>query len=142
PGGYWAVLTHPNTDDHLLREAFGDVHMLSHLVGAANRADIRKLHEIEEAKTALEEKLARQQAQLRDGIVAREAKIAELNAAIAAMAEKQSRAASAESTPAEIAVLHGVVADLRRLLDHEMARRQRAETRNDELTLAAQKADR
>jgi hypothetical protein len=141
PGGYWAVLTHPKTDDVLLREAFGDVHMLSHLVGAANRADIRKLHALEEEKAALDEKLARQQTQLRDGIVAREAKIAELNGAIANLAKQQSRPAAA-SGPAEIAVLHGVIADLRKLLDREVARRQRAETRNEELTLAAQKADR
>jgi hypothetical protein len=142
PGGYWAVLTHPKTDDVLLREAFGDVHMLSHLVGAANRADIRRLHALEEEKTALEEKLARQQTQLRDGIMARDAKLAEVNAAIAAMAEKQSRPAMGVSSPAEPAVLHGVVADLRKLLDREVARRRRAETRNDELTLATQKADR
>ena len=141
PGGYWAVLTHPKTDDVLLREAFGDVHMLSHLVGAANRADIRKLHELEEEKAALEEKLGRQQAQLRDGIVAREAKIRELNATIAAMVAPSSQPVS-DSNPAEIAVLHGVVADLRKLLDREVARRQRAEARNEELTLAAQKADR
>ena len=142
PGGYWAVLTHPRTDDHLLREAFGDVHMLSHLVGAANRADIRKLHALEEEKAALEGKLARQQTQLRDGIVAREAKIAELSAAIATMIEHQSRPAAAASSPAELAVLQGVVADLRKLLDREVARRQRAEARNEELTLAAQKAER
>ena len=43
PGGYWAALTHPATNDALIREIFGEVHMLSHLVGAANRADIRRL---------------------------------------------------------------------------------------------------
>jgi len=105
------------------------------------RADIRKLHELEEEKATLEEKLGRQQAQLRDGIVAREAKIRELNATIATMVAPSSQPAS-DSNPAEIAVLHGVVADLRKLLDREVARRQRAEARNEELTLAAQKADR
>jgi hypothetical protein len=141
PGGYWAVLTHPKTDDVLLREAFGDVHMLSHLVGAANRADIRKLHELEEEKAALEEKLTRQQAQLRDGIVAREGKIRELNDTIAAMAAQQSEPAG-ETSPPEIAVLHGVVSDLRKLLDREVARRQRAEARNEELMQGGQKAER
>jgi hypothetical protein len=42
PGAYWAALTHPATNDGLLREIFANVHMLSHLVGAANRADIRR----------------------------------------------------------------------------------------------------
>ena len=43
PGAYWALLTHPATTQELRQSAFGDVHMLSHLVGAANRADIRRL---------------------------------------------------------------------------------------------------
>ena len=48
PGAYWAALSHPATNDVLLREIFADVHMLSHLVGAANRADIRRLRQLED----------------------------------------------------------------------------------------------
>ncbi len=33
PGAYWAVLTHPTSSDKLTRRVFGDVHILSHLVG-------------------------------------------------------------------------------------------------------------
>ncbi|WP_029897964.1 DUF2325 domain-containing protein [Desulfohalovibrio reitneri] len=47
PGPFWAVATHPATGPELLGEVFGEVHMLSHLVGAANRADIRKLTDLE-----------------------------------------------------------------------------------------------
>ena len=47
PGAYWALLTHWATTDALIKVAFGDVHMLSHLVGAANRADIRRLAALE-----------------------------------------------------------------------------------------------
>ena len=43
PGGYWALLTHPCCSKRLVIRAFGEVHMLSHLVGASNRADIRRL---------------------------------------------------------------------------------------------------
>lgn len=46
PGAYWALVTHWATDGLLSKRAFGDVHMLSHLVGAANRADIRRLNEL------------------------------------------------------------------------------------------------
>jgi hypothetical protein len=52
PGAYWAALSHPATNDVLLREIFADVHMLSHLVGAANRADIRRLRQLEEGERA------------------------------------------------------------------------------------------
>ena len=55
PGGYWAVLTHPRSTEDLVRRVFGEVHMLSHLVGAANRADIRRLRELEAENAALQE---------------------------------------------------------------------------------------
>jgi hypothetical protein len=42
PGAYWALLTHPAVSEELMAVAFGDVHML-HLVGAAQRPDIRRL---------------------------------------------------------------------------------------------------
>jgi hypothetical protein len=48
PSAYWAVLTHPATTHELVKRVFGEVHMLSHLVGAANRADIRRLRQLEE----------------------------------------------------------------------------------------------
>jgi hypothetical protein len=38
PGAYWALLTHPAKTQELRQSAFGDIHMLSHLVGAANRS--------------------------------------------------------------------------------------------------------
>jgi hypothetical protein len=50
PGAYWAALSHPATNDALVREIFSEVHMLSHLVGAANRADIRRLRRLEAEK--------------------------------------------------------------------------------------------
>lgn len=78
PGGYWAVLTHPLASDALKKRVFGEVHMLSHLVGAANRADIRRLAQLEEETNALKAKIERQEAKLRDAIVARDAKISEL----------------------------------------------------------------
>jgi hypothetical protein len=82
PGAYWAALTHPATNDALVRNVFSEVHMLSHLVGAANRADIRRLRQLEAENAALQAKVQRQQAQLRDAIVAREATIRELRHAL------------------------------------------------------------
>lgn len=46
-GAYWAVLTHPLTNHALVQDAFGEVHMLSHLVGRSLRADLRRLAELE-----------------------------------------------------------------------------------------------
>jgi hypothetical protein len=82
PGAYWAILTHPLATDELVRHVFGEVHMLSHLVGAANRADIRRLRELEIETAALRDKVARQQRQLRDAVVSRDATIANLTEAL------------------------------------------------------------
>jgi hypothetical protein len=78
PGAYWAVLSHPIATDAVVKKAFRDVHMLSHLVGAANRADIRRLRQLEDQNGALIEKLNRQQQQLRDGFTSRDATIRRL----------------------------------------------------------------
>lgn len=61
PPAYWAVMTHPYATIALRQAAFGEVHMLSHLVGAANRADIRRLVALEEDNAALREKIEHQQ---------------------------------------------------------------------------------
>jgi Uncharacterized protein conserved in bacteria (DUF2325) len=66
PGGYWAVLTHPATDRALVEEAFGQVHMLSHMVGSSNRIDIVRLRTLERELAERDEKITRQEARLSD----------------------------------------------------------------------------
>lgn len=58
PGPYWALMTHPRTTPALMMRAFGEVHMLSHLAGATNRADIRRLRALEAERQELTEQLA------------------------------------------------------------------------------------
>lgn len=64
PGAYWATMTHPAVDGDLAREAFCEVHMLSHLVGMSNRADIARLKKLESELNTAGDKLARQQTQI------------------------------------------------------------------------------
>ena len=47
PGPYWAALSHPMIDYEVTIKIYSDVHMLSHLVGSSNRADIARLSELE-----------------------------------------------------------------------------------------------
>jgi hypothetical protein len=63
PGPYWAILSHPATSEELGEQMFADVHMLSHLVGASNRANIYKIQEVEEQIVNLDQKFNRQQRQ-------------------------------------------------------------------------------
>jgi hypothetical protein len=87
PGAYWAVLTHRRTTAELRQRVFGDVHMLSHLVGAANRADIRRLVALERENEELREQLEDRQSRLSALLNERERWIAErdeLNGLLAA----------------------------------------------------------
>ncbi|CAE6761954.1 hypothetical protein R75465_03193 [Paraburkholderia aspalathi] len=83
PPAYWALMTHPCATLHVRQKAFGELHMLSHLVGAANRADIRRLVALEAENAELKEKVERQQSRLQELSTQRDAAIAALNEQIA-----------------------------------------------------------
>ena len=78
-------MTHPLASEALMVDAFGDVHMLSHLLGASNRADIRRLNALEKEREALSEELAGTRRQL----AAKDADVRRLAVAL----EDESRAA-------------------------------------------------
>jgi hypothetical protein len=138
PGSYWAVLTHPLATEELVKQAFGDVHMLSHLVGAANRADIRRLRELEQQNAVLADKIERQQRRLQEGFVARDRTIQRLNEMLAASDRAESPPAA---TPNAEEAADGALRDLDRRLAREIARRERSEARASQLAAALQKSD-
>jgi hypothetical protein len=119
PGAYWATLTHPLTNQTIIREAFGEVHMLSHLVGSANRADIRRLCQLEAEKADLETKVERQQQALHQAVVVRDGQIRELRQALA---DRIVSDATTQVT-ADTAPLQGLIADRERRLAAETRRR-------------------
>lgn len=134
PGAYWAVLTHPDVGHTGLRKAFGDVHMLSHLVGAANRADIRRLTALEEENAALLAKVERQQGRLHEAVTVRDATIRRLSA----LATRQVNAAAEPDDDDALAGFRHLVAHLEARLTRETSRRERLEGRVAEASEAAQ----
>jgi hypothetical protein len=130
PGAYWAVLTHPATTHELVKRVFGEVHMLSHLVGAANRADIRRLRQLEEDNAALAARIERQQRQLRDGFTARDETIRRLTDALARSAGERIGAA----TNADTKALADALAERDKRLSEEVARRIALARRVDKLS--------
>jgi hypothetical protein len=132
PGAYCAALTHPATDDALVKEIFAEVHMLSHLVGAANRADVRRLRQLEAENADLHAKVARQQQQLRDAVVSRDATIGQLTRAL-----EQHLANDRDESPEHVGDADGaawrtLAADLERRLSSAEARCARADSRFEE----------
>jgi hypothetical protein len=129
PGAYWAALTHPATTSALIRELFGEVHMLSHLVGAANRADIRRLNELEGERAELQAKLQRQQNQLRDAVTARDATIRDLNGLLSRKIADEAAPDESGDGGSERETLMRLVAHLERRVDAETGRRGAVEQR-------------
>jgi hypothetical protein len=126
PGPYWAVLSHPATTQTLLSEVFGEVHMLSHMVGAANRAHIQTLRALESRSATLEASLQEARDQYIASLAERDATIAELRHSLSV----QTLAATAQLARAEAGCDLGTrVADLERRFDLERNRRTAAERR-------------
>lgn len=128
PPAYWALMTHPASTMEVRQAAFGELHMLSHLVGAANRADLRRLVALEAQNAELQAKVERQQARLhemnRERDEARDAQAME-------RARLAARRASEDDTAlhAQIASLREALAARDARLALETSRREAAEQR-------------
>src|SRR5262249_10789943 len=57
-GAYWGAMSHPMCSSGLQWKFFGEIHMLSHLVGASRRSDLSRVHELEVTCADLDGKLA------------------------------------------------------------------------------------
>ena len=145
PGAYWAVLTHPAATEQIVKRVFGEVHMLSHLVGAANRADICRLRKLEEDNSALAATIERQQKQLRDGFTSRDETIRRLQEIVA---QKIQAEAAEDGANEQAKAASDALADREKRLREEVARRERGERQlgtlaaeHDEMTRRLQTAE-
>jgi hypothetical protein len=127
PGAYRTALTHPAANDALVREVFSEVHMLSHLVGSANRADIRRLRQLEAEKTELDAKVARQQQQLHDAIVSRDATIRELRRTLEERLPRDGESGAERPAASNGQVWQTLAGDLKRRRATAETRRERTE---------------
>jgi hypothetical protein len=127
PPAYWALMAHPQTTMPVRQAAFGDLHMLSHLVGAANRADIRRLVALEEENTALRAKVDRQQNRLQEMSAQRDAATQVLSARTARLAMQAPSDAS--DLRAEVRMLREALAARDERLALHTNRREVAEQR-------------
>src|SRR5262245_51511599 len=57
-GAYWGAMSHPLCTHELQWRLFGEIHMLSHLLGAARGEVLCRAHELEKACASLDVKLA------------------------------------------------------------------------------------
>lgn len=123
PGAYWALMTHAQATPALRKQAFGDVHMLSHLVGAANRADIRRLQSLAQRNAELSEQNERLQERLQGLAQERQGLVEQLAAQALALGQRPQPAPSADA-----AALQAELAARDQALAHQTGRREAAES--------------
>ncbi|ALN75566.1 DUF2325 domain-containing protein [Aureimonas sp. AU20] len=141
PGAYWATLTHPMTDDLLVREAFGEVHMLSHLVGTSNRLDLARLRRLEETLAEREDTIARQQARLQEKVAEierRDHRIGELEALTKVLPTEPAKPAPDERNRLDLLRRADVAEERCARLETELAAAQAAQTRTERALSAAE----
>jgi hypothetical protein len=76
PGGFWALVTRPLYDPGLTNRAYEDIHMLSHQIGAGQRADLKKLEDTRVALERLRKDATEQQHRHQQAIANRDRRLA------------------------------------------------------------------
>ncbi len=103
----WATMTHPRCDSELKARAFEEIHMLSHQIGAGQRADLKRLTQAEAELVQLRRDFDSAQHRHRHQLEARDQQLLELQKRLQDT-EQQRRefAASTAQLRNEISELH------------------------------------
>ncbi len=102
PGAYWAMQTHPALTPDLEYRAFGEVHMLSHIAGASNRADVKDLKVLREERAGMEATVAEEQALRYRQVSERDGRITDLEAQVRSLNGAWERVRELEGSLAEM----------------------------------------
>lgn len=135
PGAYWALVTHPYLGAELGELVFGEIHMMSHLAGAAFRGELRRQSEAERRVFELEAELERTQVGAARAFAERDRRIRVLTEQAAWASAERSRRAQAEAKlaafdhDAERLALRARLADAERELLRTVTRLEAAEAR-------------
>ena len=125
PGPFWALMSHPEAPQDLVREVYGEVHMLSHQVGAANRRDLSRLARLEERLAEQQAALDEQRATLRQAVAVWKGRCHQAMAELAVERGKR-QAAERERISLHQAIESSAVAAVRH--ERDVLRRQCDET--------------
>jgi hypothetical protein len=91
PGAYWALIGHPRLTSSVETRIFGDIHMMSHISGAAHRGDAREVVEARREKAEIARRLANVIGERNDELARLRAEIGRMSVEL-----REGRALSAE----------------------------------------------
>ena len=82
-GAFWAILTHPDSDDNTLTQVYGKVHMLSHLSGATARIDMKEFFNLEKYNESLEDLVKKSEIKAKTKLEKKERQLSKLKIQLA-----------------------------------------------------------
>lgn len=132
-GALWALLTCRAASDAQRLEAFRDIHMLSHQIGAGTRADLKALADERQALVELRASSAADRTRLEAGLAQRDEQISRLKrdeeARTGQITQLQAALEAARSAPQEAALARARqrVAELERTAQHQVGLAAQAE---------------
>ncbi|WP_024880512.1 DUF2325 domain-containing protein [Methylosinus sp. LW3] len=132
PGAYWALIGHPRLTPGVETRIFGDIHMMSHLSGAAHRGDAREVAEARREKAEIARRLASVIAERNDELTVLRDEIARLGAQLR---EARTLAAECESLRREVDILRAAERSDETLRELAALRLSHAELREDHARL-------
>jgi hypothetical protein len=132
PGAYWALIGHPRLTPGVETRIFGDIHMMSHLSGAAHRGDAREVAEARREKAEIARRLASVIAERNDELTVLRDEIARLGAQLR---EARTLAAECESLRREVDALRAAERSDETLRELAALRLSHAELREDHTRL-------
>lgn len=97
--GYWALLSHAHVPDDLKVQIFGQVHMMSHLMGGSTRRIVGVAADLQARVDSLEAKLDRWVRNARAAVARRDEKIVSLQAEIARERRRHAQPAGPAAAP-------------------------------------------
>jgi len=135
PGAYWAFQTHSHIPQDLHVRIFGEVHMLSHVLGRTVRRDIEQFAELENQVADLESKLLRERRRHEQALATRDSRIRDLQTAqarrpktcIGRQRSSNNTSSSADRTAKQARALSATRERLRRAEAEAEAAKQEAE---------------
>lgn len=135
-GALWAALSHGLADERVAHLVYEDIHMLSHQVGAASRADLAELARLRRMEAELTLKLERQQERHAAQLAEKEEELRSLGRRLAAAAPVRENGGMGDDTARQR------IAELEQRLEAKAQRAAQAEKRCQELTEQAAELNR
>lgn len=141
PGPYWAVVSHPALDLRLGSKVYNDVHMLSHLVGASNRAALSNLTRLEEDLAEAQELIAQTRTRSIQKLQEKDARILALESQIASLSGRLEGAEAERDRYQRAATVQLETSTHRPTLDSQQERMDQLRRENEALSKEMERYD-